>query len=1444
MKANLATSLIAYARGGVRKQLLVLCLLTLCVGNMWADEITVYVTGEIFIGTGEDAWDNATSTIKVDVRKGHPECFDCDGFNGLYNQDMTNTGYTYNGYPIYSYTLNQAGAQFRFKHYKSGAFQKNYTTDWHSTTNQIYQGYYSDAHHWITYGRDVTFYATPEKMDGSKWKEGTHSLFANFKYGDGESEWKRQQMTKTAYTYNGDAIYTCTMLLPYNVIKNVQFLYNDGSDHDLYVYTPSPQLTANDVDGKILLGWNGSHNWVSYGRDVTIYTIPDYLFKDIETPYDESIHYPAVCIQMGTGSTWNTVNMTKTSYTYATYPIYKATILIDQNKFWEYQIKYFKKSDNTQVDLYQFNQFEPKTEYAPSYIDDKLYHGWNGSSHSHDFFPYTYDVKLDQQGGSGGTESIKATDGANLPDATMPGRDGYIFGGYYTEVGGSGDQYYDTIGNSSTQWNSRTITTLYAKWTARNYIVNLEDPPTTTPVTVTFDATLSSITPPTKMYYTFDGYWTDNDDTGATLDKQLIDKDGNWKKSISPYTGTSGDSATWIYPNGKSLFAKWDEDLHDVTIAVYPADAGVVQVSGETISSVSNVGYATHSPVLTAVPSNAAWVFKEWQVTSNAHLDLEHYSTTGTTMKITATDDDQILTAVFEPRYGLIGSLNEEGDPDGGMPNKNGETWGVERSADYEADFEVIGFTALGAGDGTGVDLQCTRTLLANRQYKFQVVDRSTIGRDRFCLAENGSAVLEPGNSVTLTYKEKGNANVLLNAEGEGDYTFKITNISNDGNYYPTLTVIRPQQVNFGQKYQDIDGALHTDTTTTGGSATATAGGNALTSGDYVTYNTSVTHTATSAGGYTFAGWWSSDAFEGDAFSSTNPMTYAVTSGDNAYAKFVETSTSVTLANDGHGKVQIGGVDQTRTTCGVTTTRELTAVPNEGYKFSSWSKSGDDITLSSTSTNLTTLSGNGSGATSGQTVTANFEERYSIKGTMNGENWGTTHTLSNIGTNAGSKDTCYVTMTLPANTTYEFAIYDEQTKGWLKNSTTEVFKMTYGNSSAWPFDTDKTVNCGITTAGRGTYKFIFNITDKTVTVVYPTSYQVNYGAAVGGSVTSVLDDDGKEIPNGGYVREDGSVTYEATANDGYTFTGWCPDDSYGDTFTNYNPWENSNITAPSNAYAKFHSTNFVIYRKDDKASDPRIVWDDVESYEGGTISETIEFRMKVNKLDYWYTLCLPFEVNAVQVWEDGAYYDIVPYWRTDSTYYTGHYILRKPVTTTNFAIEGFEGKDRWIDPESSDVLPSKNIPYIIQWHDEYFQGKYISFFGTAGQTIPIAMDKGSYASSDETVNIYGNNSMTTGMVRDAYLLDPYYGTNGAWMREELGTDRSVLPFECFILANPATTAKYRVLRRDMADDTPTGLDTLSKTEDTVSKVLIDNHIYIIRGGKIYTIQGTFVKEVE
>lgn len=1001
--------------------------------------------------------------------------------------------------------------------------------------------------------------------------------------------------------------------------------------------------------------------------------------------------------------------------------------------------------------------------------------------------PYTISYNKGTNG-TGSRDSETKLKGVNftLPNSAVFTRTGYTQTGWTTSDGGTQTH---ALGGTYTSDEAQEF---FPVWTAKDYTINLANMEATTAgtpsVTVTFDASTNMtasdpITKPTKTHYDFAGYWT-SDNTGVTLDHQLIGADGKWIKDVEGYTSHDGaGNPTWVHDYPISLFAKWTEHEYAITMAVSPSGAGTTSPASTATGKL-----VTESGDIIATPA-AGYKFKEWQFSkTDENYDAwcaDGYSSTDATIHIKA-QHNGTLTAVFEERYSLVGSL-QDNSGNGGMPG-----W-----VDYTKTFTV--------NSSSPVDLTRTCTLQANMTYKLQVHDLATSTN----LGRSGCApvcVLEENASLVM---ENSNNDVFLYTSGAGEYIFKITAV--DGSGHPTLTVLRPYPVNFGQKYQDIDGTLHAGTT--GGTAAATAGG-ALTSGDYVTYNTSVTHTATATSpGYTFAGWWSSDAFEGDAFSNTNPMTYAVTFGDNTYAKFLETSTSVTIANDGNGKVQIGGADATSTTCGVTTTRELTAVPNEGYKFSSWSKSGDDITLSSTSTNPTTLSGNGSGATSGQTVTANFVERYSIKGTMNGENWGTTHTLTNIGTNAGSKDTCYVTMTLPANTTYEFAIYDEQTGGWYKAGTDAVYDMTYTNHTNWEFGDTRTYNCGITTAGKGTYKFIFNITDKTVTVVYPTSYQVNFGASVGGSVTSVVDGDGNAVPNGGYVVAGGSVTYTAAANDGYTFVGWCGNDSYGDPFTDLNPWTNSGVAATSNAYAKFKSTNFVIYRSGDKDDDPRAALDDVESYAGGTITEAIEFRMKVRDLDMWYSLCLPFTVSAVKVWDevDGpAYYDIVPYYRSSGTFYTGHYIIRTPEKTTDLSLAEF---GKWNDPESpTGYKPSKDTPYIIQWHDSYFLGKYISFFGAADQTIP-SFSAGSAPSLDNVVNVCVNKSMQTGSVAGAYMLESDYG-NGAWLRLDNASEaRPIPPFECYLLVNNPTRARYMAIRPGMtAADTPTGWEEIVNSE--------------------------------
>ena len=1030
-------------------------------------------------------------------------------------------------------------------------------------------------------------------------------------------------------------------------------------------------------------------------------------------------------------------------------------------------------------------------------------------------------ISLNANGGTDGdVTSVFATSGVaastgNIASASLPTKTGYTFNGFWTsggtEVIDSNGAWKNNVSgytDNTGKWICSVASTLYAHWTPKPYTINLEgmeaDSEEPIQVNVTYDGNLSQVTPHTKTNYTFDGYWVRNESTLA-LETQLIDANGNWIADVTGYTGNDGaGNPTWIHDYAISLYAKWTETPRTITLNVSPAGSGSVSPTGPVTAYI-----VTPSPTITATP-NPGWVFKEWQYGTN----VGPYDGTGddNTVQVTASVNGT-LTAVFEPRYYLVGG-EITGTGDGGSGTESGMPgWG-----NYNKPFNLV--------TNSPILATCSLTLGSNKNFYIMVRDKA----DGLSYGKSGGTSL--GDDASITFTDQDNK-VLFYSNGGTNYTFKITAV--DGSGRPTVSVERPHQMHFAHKRVDIDGNEHNDDL--GGTLTATINGEPAIDEQWFDYGSDVAWTATAETGYTLT-WYTDNAYS----NAMNPQPSAswndpdITHDENIYAKFTEKATTVTLANDGHGKIQISGVDKTNTTVGVTTTRSLTAVPNEGYKFGSWTKvSGDDITLSSSSENPTTLTGNGAGETVGQEVRANFTYRYSIKGTMNGENWGTDHLIANIGTNAGSKDTGYVEMNLPANATYEFAIQDLTGADiWFKNGANAVYNMTYTNHTNWSFGTDKTYNCGITTAGKGTYKFIFNITDKTMTVIYPTSYQVNYGASVGGSVTSVKDDDNNNVPNGGYVRSGGRVTYTAAANAYYTFVGWCNNETYGAPFNTELLWTNSNVTETQNSFAKFKSTNFVIYRTGDMAEDDRAALDDVESYEGGTISETIEFRMKVQTIDQWYTLCLPFTVNAVMVWDpdDGPeYYDIVPYYRTGGTFYNGHYIIRTPSPAVGYAIETFE--TNWQDPANSSVLPSKNVPYIIQWHDNYFLNKYISFFGASGQTIPGSMTEGAAPSDNTLVNVYGNDAMTIGSVKGAYMFESDYGAGGAWLRDEdPDADVSVLPFDCYIRATDPITRKYRVIRRGMTiEDTATGWQDVLNSETKV-------HI------AVYTLSGILIAQYD
>ena len=90
--------------------------------------------------------------------------------------------------------------------------------------------------------------------------------------------------------------------------------------------------------------------------------------------------------------------------------------------------------------------------------------------------PNNYTVTLNNNGGTGGTGSVTATFGSNMPAITKPTRTGFAFMGYYdTNAATGGTQYYTATGASAKVWDkANNTTTLYARWNQEAFNITFE----------------------------------------------------------------------------------------------------------------------------------------------------------------------------------------------------------------------------------------------------------------------------------------------------------------------------------------------------------------------------------------------------------------------------------------------------------------------------------------------------------------------------------------------------------------------------------------------------------------------------------------------------------------------------------------------------------------------------------------------------------------------------------------------------------------------------------------------------------------------------------------------------------------------------------------------------------------------------------------------------------
>ena len=242
-----------------------------------------------------------------------------------------------------------------------------------------------------------------------------------------------------------------------------------------------------------------------------------------------------------------------------------------------------------------------------------------------------------------------------------------------------------------------------------------------------------------------------------------------------------------------------------------------------------------------------------------------------------------------------------------------------------------------------------------------------------------GSATVDVGASAlsTITHAAKTDWNLtgywtntsggykVINADG----TF-VTYNSNVSTYLNNATPSTWKKTSATTLYAQWNQSFPVTYNANGGSGTMTDASSPYSTGATVTVKTNTF----TRDGYTFTGW--NTSAEGDGTPYANGATFTISAATTLYAQWSENKSTVSLVASPTGAGTFtSGSAVTSVLAGVATKPAVTAVPVPGYKFTSWAVSGG-ATISSTSTNPTTVTGKGAGADA--TLTATFVRKYAF----------------------------------------------------------------------------------------------------------------------------------------------------------------------------------------------------------------------------------------------------------------------------------------------------------------------------------------------------------------------------------------------------------------------------------------------------------------------------------
>ena len=513
----------------------------------------------------------------------------------------------------------------------------------------------------------------------------------------------------------------------------------------------------------------------------------------------------------------------------------------------------------------------------------------------------------------------------------------------------------------------------------------------------------------------------------------------------SGFTFNSWSNGSTVNPLSISLNSNITISASFVAI---PPTYSVALTAGEGGSVSGGGSYQQGTQVTLSATPNTGYVFLNW---SDGSTDQNR--SISVSQNLTLTANFEIITYTLTINAGT-----------GGFVSSSGGTY------DYGAQVTLsatpsTGYVFSSWSDGS-TEQSRTITISQNTTLTANFVETTTytltVNAGSGGSVSSSGGTYEHGAQVTLSATPNTGYNFVNWSDGSTDSSRTITISQNT-----TLTA------NFVQ---------NTETTTPSYtlSVSATNGGSVNTSGGEYAQGTSVTITATANSGYTFTGW------SGNATGTNNSLTITINGNTSVTANF-QIITYTLIVNSGTG----GSVSSSGGTYNSGQQVTITATPNTGYSFLSWSDGSTQQSRTITISQNTTL-------------TANFVENSTSTGSTT-----TSYTLSVSATNGGSVNTSggefaqgtSVTITATANSGYTFT-------GWSGNATGTNNSLT------------------ITINGNTSVTANFEITTYTLTV--------NSGS--GGFVSSSSL---SSFPTTGGTYNYGSqVTLYATPNTGYEFSSW------------------------------------------------------------------------------------------------------------------------------------------------------------------------------------------------------------------------------------------------------------------------------------------------------------------